>query len=126
MELQIQLIPTGEIILPPGKNGELYCQCCTKVRADCVLGPSYFGLNKACNRFSCTVNEARKNLPCCKQDFDCQHIIVYNKSNSCCDSNENPGCLQQKKQMLLYQDNWMSTKLHFCVYVFIMYIHCSE
>uniref|UniRef100_A0A672QYM2 Unconventional myosin-Ic n=1 Tax=Sinocyclocheilus grahami TaxID=75366 RepID=A0A672QYM2_SINGR len=30
MELKIQLIPTGEIILPPGKNGEFYCQSCTK------------------------------------------------------------------------------------------------
>ncbi len=32
MELRIQLIPTGEIILPPGKNGEFYCHSCTKVR----------------------------------------------------------------------------------------------
>ncbi|XP_030631996.1 myosin Ic, paralog b isoform X1 [Chanos chanos] len=30
MELRIQLIPTGEIILPPGKNGESYCHNCTK------------------------------------------------------------------------------------------------
>lgn len=28
MELKIQLIPTGEIILPPGKNGESYCHNC--------------------------------------------------------------------------------------------------
>lgn len=28
MELRIQLIPTGEIILPPGKNGENYCNNC--------------------------------------------------------------------------------------------------
>lgn len=28
MELRIQLIPTGEIILPPGKNGENYCNSC--------------------------------------------------------------------------------------------------
>lgn len=28
MELRIQLIPTGEIILPPGKNGENYCHNC--------------------------------------------------------------------------------------------------
>jgi hypothetical protein len=31
MELRIQLIPTGEIILSPGKNGESYCHSCTKV-----------------------------------------------------------------------------------------------
>lgn len=31
MELRIQLVPTGEIILPPGKNGENYCNNC-KVR----------------------------------------------------------------------------------------------
>uniref|UniRef100_A0AAY4EQL5 Unconventional myosin-Ic n=1 Tax=Denticeps clupeoides TaxID=299321 RepID=A0AAY4EQL5_9TELE len=30
MELKIQLIPTGEIILPPGKNGESYCHNCAK------------------------------------------------------------------------------------------------
>ncbi|XP_036820616.1 unconventional myosin-Ic isoform X2 [Oncorhynchus mykiss] len=30
MELRIQLIPTGEIILSPGKNGESYCHSCTK------------------------------------------------------------------------------------------------
>ncbi|XP_036419693.1 myosin Ic, paralog b isoform X1 [Colossoma macropomum] len=30
MELKIQLVPTGEIILPPGKNGESYCHSCTK------------------------------------------------------------------------------------------------
>uniref|UniRef100_A0A672PX23 Unconventional myosin-Ic-like n=1 Tax=Sinocyclocheilus grahami TaxID=75366 RepID=A0A672PX23_SINGR len=30
MELKIQLIPTGEIILSPGNNGEFYCQSCTK------------------------------------------------------------------------------------------------
>uniref|UniRef100_A0A6Q2XC80 Unconventional myosin-Ic n=1 Tax=Esox lucius TaxID=8010 RepID=A0A6Q2XC80_ESOLU len=30
MELRIQLIPTGEIIMPPGKNGENYCHSCTK------------------------------------------------------------------------------------------------
>ncbi|KAI5099096.1 unconventional myosin-Ic [Silurus meridionalis] len=30
MELKIQLVPTGEIILSPGKNGESYCNCCTK------------------------------------------------------------------------------------------------
>uniref|UniRef100_A0AAV2J1J4 Uncharacterized protein n=1 Tax=Knipowitschia caucasica TaxID=637954 RepID=A0AAV2J1J4_KNICA len=28
MELTIQLIPTGEIILAPGKNGENYCHNC--------------------------------------------------------------------------------------------------
>ncbi|KAG7218412.1 hypothetical protein INR49_020411, partial [Caranx melampygus] len=28
MELTIQLIPTGEIILSPGKNGENYCHGC--------------------------------------------------------------------------------------------------
>ncbi|XP_062873463.1 myosin Ic, paralog b isoform X2 [Trichomycterus rosablanca] len=31
MELKIQLVPTGEIILSPGKNGESCCQCCAKV-----------------------------------------------------------------------------------------------
>ncbi|TSN57786.1 Unconventional myosin-Ic [Bagarius yarrelli] len=31
MELKIQLVPTGEIILSPGKNGESYCNCCAKV-----------------------------------------------------------------------------------------------
>ncbi|KAL6471340.1 hypothetical protein MHYP_G00199900 [Metynnis hypsauchen] len=31
MELKIQLVPTGEIILPPGKNGESYCHSCTKL-----------------------------------------------------------------------------------------------
>ncbi|XP_072557587.1 unconventional myosin-Ic isoform X1 [Paramormyrops kingsleyae] len=31
MELRIQLVPTGEIILPPGKNGENYCPNCSKV-----------------------------------------------------------------------------------------------
>ncbi|XP_018606075.1 unconventional myosin-Ic-like isoform X1 [Scleropages formosus] len=30
MELKIQLVPTGEIILSPGKNGESYCQNCSK------------------------------------------------------------------------------------------------
>ncbi|KAK1786430.1 hypothetical protein P4O66_018114, partial [Electrophorus voltai] len=30
MELKIQLVPTGEIILPPGKNGESYCHSCAK------------------------------------------------------------------------------------------------
>ncbi|XP_053502449.1 myosin Ic, paralog b isoform X1 [Ictalurus furcatus] len=30
MELKIQLVPTGEIILSPGKNGESYCNCCAK------------------------------------------------------------------------------------------------
>lgn len=38
MELKIQLIPTGEIILAPGQNGDMYCQSCTKVRSDCFLG----------------------------------------------------------------------------------------
>ncbi|KAI4883161.1 hypothetical protein NFI96_013929 [Prochilodus magdalenae] len=33
MELKIQLVPTGEIILPPGKNGESYCHSCTKKRS---------------------------------------------------------------------------------------------
>ncbi|XP_078102928.1 unconventional myosin-Ic-like isoform X1 [Sander vitreus] len=36
MELRIQLIPTGEIILPPGKNGENYCHCCKVVASDGV------------------------------------------------------------------------------------------
>lgn len=36
MELRIQLIPTGEIILPPGKNGEHYCNNC-KVRSHSVV-----------------------------------------------------------------------------------------
>lgn len=36
MELRIQLIPTGEIILPPGKNGEHYCNNC-KVRSHSVI-----------------------------------------------------------------------------------------
>lgn len=36
MELRIQLIPTGEIILPPGKNGENYCNNC-KVRSHSVV-----------------------------------------------------------------------------------------
>ncbi|KAJ7990270.1 hypothetical protein DPEC_G00298580 [Dallia pectoralis] len=31
MELRIQLIPTGEIIMAPGKNGENYCHSCSKV-----------------------------------------------------------------------------------------------
>ena len=31
MELKIQLVPTGEIILSPGKNGESYCNSCSKV-----------------------------------------------------------------------------------------------
>lgn len=35
MELTIQLIPTGEIILSPGKNGENYCHSC-KVSAGAV------------------------------------------------------------------------------------------
>ncbi|GAA6096719.1 myosin Ic, paralog b isoform X1 [Tachysurus ichikawai] len=35
MELKIQLVPTGEIILSPGKNGESYCNCCAKVEALC-------------------------------------------------------------------------------------------
>ncbi|XP_068601961.1 unconventional myosin-Ic-like [Brachionichthys hirsutus] len=36
MELRIQLIPTGEIILPPGKNGESYCNKCKAVASDGV------------------------------------------------------------------------------------------
>ncbi|XP_034023677.1 unconventional myosin-Ic-like isoform X2 [Thalassophryne amazonica] len=36
MELRIQLIPTGEIILPPGKNGENYCPNCKVVASDGV------------------------------------------------------------------------------------------
>lgn len=40
MELKIQLVPTGEIILPPGKNGESYCNCCAKV--DNVLFLQFF------------------------------------------------------------------------------------
>ncbi|XP_049917844.1 unconventional myosin-Ic-like [Epinephelus moara] len=36
MELRIQLIPTGEIILPPGKNGENYCHGCKVVASDGV------------------------------------------------------------------------------------------
>lgn len=36
MELRIQLVPTGEIILPPGKNGENYCNNC-KVRSHSVV-----------------------------------------------------------------------------------------
>ncbi|TNN01256.1 hypothetical protein fugu_010638 [Takifugu bimaculatus] len=36
MELRIQLIPTGEIILPPGKNGENYCHNCKVVASDGV------------------------------------------------------------------------------------------
>lgn len=38
MELRIQLVPTGEIILPPGKNGENYCPNCSKVGKQCWLG----------------------------------------------------------------------------------------
>lgn len=38
MELRIQLIPTGEIILPPGKNGENYCNHC-KVSSHAVGSP---------------------------------------------------------------------------------------
>ncbi|XP_056297946.1 unconventional myosin-Ic-like isoform X1 [Pseudoliparis swirei] len=34
MELRIQLIPTGEIILSPGKNGENYCHGCKVVASD--------------------------------------------------------------------------------------------
>ncbi|XP_036392066.1 myosin Ic, paralog b isoform X1 [Megalops cyprinoides] len=30
MELKIQLVPTGEIILPPGRNGESHCHNCSK------------------------------------------------------------------------------------------------
>lgn len=37
MELKIQLIPTGEIILSPGKNGENYCHNC-KVSSHTVVG----------------------------------------------------------------------------------------
>uniref|UniRef100_A0AAQ6AIS7 Myosin motor domain-containing protein n=1 Tax=Amphiprion ocellaris TaxID=80972 RepID=A0AAQ6AIS7_AMPOC len=36
MELKIQLIPTGEIILPPGKNGENFCHNCKVVASDGV------------------------------------------------------------------------------------------
>ncbi|XP_020780665.1 unconventional myosin-Ic isoform X1 [Boleophthalmus pectinirostris] len=36
MELTIQLIPTGEIILSPGKNGENYCHNCKVVGTDGV------------------------------------------------------------------------------------------
>ncbi|XP_076138752.1 myosin Ic, paralog b isoform X1 [Alosa pseudoharengus] len=36
MELKIQLIPTGEIILSPGKNGESYCHNCKAVGVDGV------------------------------------------------------------------------------------------
>uniref|UniRef100_A0A8C6UC77 Myosin Ic, paralog b n=1 Tax=Neogobius melanostomus TaxID=47308 RepID=A0A8C6UC77_9GOBI len=36
MELRIQLIPTGEIILAPGKNGENYCHSCKVVGSDGV------------------------------------------------------------------------------------------
>ncbi|XP_054455946.1 unconventional myosin-Ic-like isoform X1 [Anoplopoma fimbria] len=36
MELRIQLIPTGEIILSPGKNGENYCHGCKVVASDGV------------------------------------------------------------------------------------------
>uniref|UniRef100_A0AAX7VS13 Myosin Ic, paralog b n=1 Tax=Astatotilapia calliptera TaxID=8154 RepID=A0AAX7VS13_ASTCA len=36
MELKIQLIPTGEIILSPGKNGENHCHNCKVVASDGV------------------------------------------------------------------------------------------
>ncbi|XP_054649883.1 unconventional myosin-Ic-like isoform X2 [Dunckerocampus dactyliophorus] len=36
MELRIQLIPTGEIILSPGKNGENFCHNCKVVGTDGV------------------------------------------------------------------------------------------
>ncbi|XP_061923890.1 unconventional myosin-Ic-like isoform X1 [Entelurus aequoreus] len=36
MELRIKLIPTGEIILSPGKNGENYCHHCKVVGTDGV------------------------------------------------------------------------------------------
>ncbi|TWW76784.1 hypothetical protein D4764_12G0001740 [Takifugu flavidus] len=40
MELRIQLIPTGEIILPPGKNGENYCHNCKVTLAEAAAEPS--------------------------------------------------------------------------------------
>lgn len=47
MELRIQLIPTGEIILPPGKNGENYCHNCkvsshTAARSEVSSGVRFF------------------------------------------------------------------------------------
>lgn len=47
MELRIQLVPTGEIILPPGKNGENYCNNCkvsshTVARSEARSGVRFF------------------------------------------------------------------------------------
>lgn len=50
MELRIQLIPTGEIILSPGKNGESFCHSCTKVSPSTQSAHSSSTLNNSISK----------------------------------------------------------------------------